>query len=336
MDQRALHKPLRDRDAHEPRIERRRGIAPALSLAIDDPRSIDPAPILTSVARSAASVLIRGETGTGKQVLAETLHRLSGRAGALIAINCAAIGGELLESELFGHERGAFTGAVTAKPGLLEVAGAGTVLLDEIGDMPLALQAKLLRAVENRDVLRVGGTRPVAIEARFVAATHRDLVAAAAAGTFRRDLYYRLAGVTLSLPPLRERRERIAAIASELLAAAAARDGRPTPMLSAGALARLAGHDWPGNVRELRNVLDRALIFTGDDEPIEAAHVVFDAAPSRAVAGAPAHDATERCRLVDALARCNGNQTRAAHLLGMSRPAFATRLAIHRIPRPRA
>ncbi|HEY5933283.1 MAG TPA: sigma-54-dependent Fis family transcriptional regulator, partial [Kofleriaceae bacterium] len=146
------------------------------SLVIEDPRGEPATPVLDSVARSAASVLIRGESGSGKQVLAETLHRLSGRPGRLMSINCAAIGHELLESELFGHERGAFTGAVAAKPGLLEVAGAGTVLLDEIGDMPPALQAKLLRAVESREVMRVGATQPTMIAARFISATHRDLL----------------------------------------------------------------------------------------------------------------------------------------------------------------
>ncbi|HSK00357.1 MAG TPA: FHA domain-containing protein, partial [Kofleriaceae bacterium] len=143
------------------------------SLVIEDPRGTAPTPVLAAVARSAASVLIHGESGAGKQVLAETIHRLSGRPGALVAINCAALSGELLESELFGHERGAFTGAVAAKPGLLEIAGAGTVLLDEIGDMPAAMQAKLLRAVESHEALRVGATQPTAIEARFVSATYR-------------------------------------------------------------------------------------------------------------------------------------------------------------------
>jgi transcriptional regulator with PAS, ATPase and Fis domain len=315
------------------------------SLVIEDPRGSAPTPVLASVARSVASVLIRGESGAGKQVLAETLHRLSGRPGALVSINCAAIGSELLESELFGHERGAFTGAVAAKRGLLEVAGAGTVLLDEIGDMPAALQAKLLRAVESREVLRVGATQPISIEARFVSATHRDLLAAVEAGTFRLDLYYRLAAVTLAIPPLRERRARIAPMARELLAAAAARDGRPIPSISAAALARLGGHGWPGNVRELRNVLDRALILTGD--AIGAEHVVFDAPPAKAGGAMPRRDeppagialdaaeADERRRIIDALERCNGNQTRAAKLLGISRSTLAIKLSIYRLPRPR-
>jgi two-component system, NtrC family, response regulator AtoC len=314
--------------------------SPGPSLAIDNPTGRAPSPVLVSVARSAVSALIRGETGTGKQVLAETLHRLSGRPGALVSINCSAISPELLESELFGHERGAFTGAAAAKPGLLEVAGAGTVLLDEIGDMPIALQAKLLRAVESREVLRVGGTRPIAIAARFVSATHRDLLAAVEAGAFRLDLYYRLAAITLTIPPLRERRAALVTMARELLIAAAVRDGRVVPAISAGAIARLQAHDWPGNVRELRNALDRALILAGDT--IDAEHIVFDAPAARAAASScPGVELTtpeldERARIVKALELCNGNQTRAARALGISRSTLATKLSIYRIPRPRS
>jgi transcriptional regulator of acetoin/glycerol metabolism len=316
---------------------------PLASLDIEDPLAIVESPVLVQVAKSGASVLIRGETGSGKQVLAETIHRLSGRPGKLVSINCAAIGHELLESELFGHERGAFTGAIAQKPGLLEVAGGGTVLLDEIGDMPPALQAKLLRAVESREMLRVGGTEPIAIQARFLSATHRDLLGAVEAGSFRLDLFYRLAGVTLQIPPLRERGGgRIVAIARDLLAAAAARDRRPAPGISAAAAARLQAHSWPGNVRELRNVLDRALILAGST--IEPAHVVFDEAPAPAprpstipppAAVISSEEDEERRRIIAALEQCSGNQTRAAKVLGMSRSTLATKLSIHRIPRPR-
>ena len=316
------------------------GIGPFTMIVVREPAAeppgalevIDPTartPVLESIAASGTSVLLRGESGTGKQVLAETIHALSGRAGKLVAINCAAIGGELLESELFGHERGAFTGAVAAKPGLFELAGGGTVLLDEIGDMPAALQAKLLRAVESRELVRVGGTVAIPIRARFVAATHRDLLAAVEAGEFRLDLYYRLAAITLTLPPLRERRSRIVPLARELLAGAAA--------LSPAAAAKLHNHDYPGNVRELRNVLDRARVLSGGatiDEP----HVVFDTPASKPepepAALAPDEEA-ERQRILDALARCNGNQTRAAKELGMARSTLTTKLSILRIPRPR-
>ena len=312
---------------------------PHASLVIDDPLTAS-SPVLVAVATSGASVLIRGESGSGKQVLAETLHRLSGRPGRLVSINCAAIGSELLESELFGHERGAFTGAVATKQGLFEVAGAGSVLLDEIGDMPPTLQAKLLRAVESRELMRVGGTVPIPIAARFISATHCDLLAAVEARTFRLDLYYRLAGVTLTLLSLRERGgARIVSIARDLLAAAAARDARVAPGLSAGAAARLQAHAWPGNVRELRNVLDRAMILAGDT--LEAAHIVFDdvvatqPAPAYSNANSSPGDDEERRRIMEALEQCSGNQTRAAKVLGISRSTLATKLSIHRIPRPR-
>jgi two-component system response regulator AtoC len=214
------------------------------------------------------------------------------------------------------------------------------VLLDEIGDMPIALQAKLLRAVESREVLRVGGTRPIAIAARFVSATHRDLLAAVETGAFRLDLYYRLAAVTLTIPPLRERRTALVTMARELLIAAAVRDGRMVPAISAGAIARLQAHDWPGNVRELRNALDRALILAGDT--IEAEHIVFDAPAARTTTSSPSGveltsaERDERGRIVNALELCNGNQTRAARVLGISRSTLATKLSIYRIPRPRS
>ena len=303
--------------------ERAGTVTPTLStLVVDDPTLANAAPLLASVARSAMNVLILGETGVGKEILASTLHTLSGRHGAIVRLNCATFHAELLESELFGHERGAFTGAVATKPGLLEAAAGGTVFLDEIGDLPLALQARLLRAIESREVLRVGGTRPVAIDARFVAATHRDLREETARATFRLDLYYRLAGVTLAIPPLRARPGRILQIAQELAPAA-----RFTP----AAVARLQAHDWPGNVRELRNVVERALLIAGGGE-IGAEHVVLDT-PAPAPAPAAADD--ERARIVAALDACAGNQTRAARLLGISRATLATKLAIHKIPRPR-
>jgi transcriptional regulator with PAS, ATPase and Fis domain len=221
--------------------------------------------------------LIRGETGTGKEVLARTLHALSQRPGELLAINCAALTGTLLESELFGYERGAFTGAQRAKPGLLEVAGRGTVLLDEIGDLPLELQGKLLRALEARQVYRVGGVQPIQLEARVIAASHRSLPELIARGEFREDLYFRLNGITLELAPLRERRAAIPTLALEFLADAAREAGHAVLRFTPAALAALTGYDWPGNVRELRLVVTRAALLAGGDL-IDARHILLEAA----------------------------------------------------------
>jgi two-component system response regulator AtoC len=309
----------------------------ASRISIEDPTLAEPTQLVNSIAKSAINVLITGETGTGKEVLARALHRLSGRSGPLLAINCAALSPQLLESELFGHEKGAFTGAVAAKPGLLESAAGGSVLLDEIGELQLDLQAKLLRAIETREVTRVGAVRAQPIDIRFVAATHRDLAAASNTGAFRRDLFYRLAGITLAVPPLRERRDRVTTIARDLLRVA----GRTDDALADDAKTALLAHSWPGNVRELRNVIDRAVLLAGDGS-IERAHIMFDAAEhaSPATGAAPATDLdqdslAERDRIIAALEDCAGNQTHAAKKLGMSRASLVNKLAIYRVPRPR-
>ncbi|MCL4228979.1 MAG: sigma 54-interacting transcriptional regulator [Myxococcales bacterium] len=256
-------------------------------IAVEDPTLASPGPLVLSLARSPVNVLVTGETGTGKEVLAGALHRLSGRAGALVCVNCAALSPQLLESELFGHERGAFTGAATSKPGLLEAAAGGTVLLDEIGELPLELQAKLLRAIETREVLRVGAVRPVTLDLRILAATNRELLAEVEAGRFRRDLYYRLAGLTLSIPPLRERLHQVEALATRFARAAATGDGGASEGgLAAEALAQLRAHDWPGNVRELKSVVERAVLLAGGG-PVRPEHLLIDRAP-RGASGAPA------------------------------------------------
>jgi len=224
-------------------------------------------PLLERVAPTQINVLILGETGVGKEVLARLIHELSPRGSRpMSCLNCAAFSENLLESELFGHERGAFTGAVQAKPGLLEAAQGGTVLLDEIGELPLALQAKLLRVVEHRQVTRLGGLAPRSIDVRFLAATNRDLEAEVARGAFRSDLYFRLNGVALVLPPLRERAGEIVQLALAFVEQFARQSNRPrVPRISQAALGVLERYTWPGNVRELRNVIERALMLCPSD-----------------------------------------------------------------------
>ena len=239
---------------------------------------IDPTPggvpgFVREVSLSDISVLVLGASGVGKEVLADTIHKLSRRSGELARINCAALAEPLLESELFGHERGAFTGAMATKIGLLESAQGGTVFLDEIGELPLGIQAKLLRAVESREILRIGSTRPVKIDVRFVAATNRDLPIEVAEKRFRHDLYFRLDGITLLIPPLRERRDRIGVLAIELFAQACQRANR-NAHLSPDALEALGNYDWPGNVRELKAVLERSLLLTRGNE-VSTRHLAF-------------------------------------------------------------
>jgi two-component system, NtrC family, response regulator AtoC len=326
-------------------------------LRVTDPTLAGATPLVRDVAASGANVLVLGETGTGKEVLATTIHELS-RRGPLVRINCAAISEALLESELFGHEKGAFTGAAASKAGLLEVADGGTAFLDEIGELPPGVQAKLLRAVEQREVLRVGAVRPIPVDVRFVAATNRDLPAEVEAGRFRRDLYYRLDGVSLSIPPLRERRAMIGPLALHFLEEACRRAGRAPVALPADVLAALEAHPWPGNVRELKAVLERALLLARDRvpgvrdlvlsrAPASPAAPPPPAAPPSAPSPSPAERApappdltdderADRDRVLAALDACAGNQTRAAQRLGISRTSLVNKLRLYRIPRPRS
>ena len=297
--------------------------------------------------RSAAgtiNVLITGETGVGKELLAETVHRASPRRGGpYVCLNCAALSETLLESELFGHERGAFTGAVQAKPGLLETAARGSLFLDEVGELPLSTQAKLLRVIETREVARLGSVRPHRIDVRFIAATNRDLEAEVARGAFRADLYYRLNGITLTIPPLRARLEEIRPLA-EAFARQICRDlGRQPPLLPPASVAHLESYGWPGNIRELKNVIERAVllcegpILEPQHMPLERPLTESQKLPASGTPGGAAAAAgnSERDRIMEALAACAGNQSRAAKMMGMPRRTFVSRLDEYKIPRPK-
>jgi DNA-binding NtrC family response regulator len=300
-------------------------------LPVEDPTAEDSSGLLTAIAQTPASILIFGETGVGKEVLATRLHGLSGRKGPFVAINCAALSETLLESELFGHEKGAFTGAVQAKEGLLRTAAGGTILLDEIGEMSPSVQAKMLRAIETQSIFRLGGVRQLSIDVRFLAATHRDLIAGGENNTFRQDLYYRLAGFTLVIPPLRNRKSQIIRLATEILASVAEQSGVSAPRMTPAASVALLAHDWPGNVRELRNVIMRAIVLARGGD-VDQGHIIFDM-PAGTTPAAPVVD--ERSAILAALESCAGNQTRAARALGISRTTLIQKIRLFGIPRPR-
>ncbi len=290
---------------------------------------------IARVAASSATVLVTGETGTGKELVARALHDGSARAqGPFVALNCAAFPEGLLESELFGHERGAFTGADAARRGLFEAAHQGTLFLDEIGELPLAAQAKLLRVLSDGLVTRLGARTPIPVDVRIVSATHRDLAAAVQAGRFREDLYFRLAVVPLHVPALRERPDDLPLLAGHLVRQACRRMGVPPRPVSATALERLAGYSFPGNVRELSNLLERALILA-EGPAIEAEDIALGGAAARHAAGDARAawvdglpltidlrgtlDAVEDALIRRALRGAGGVQAEAARRLGLSR-----------------
>jgi two-component system, NtrC family, response regulator AtoC len=284
----------------------------------DPPVLVDPAmksayELLRRAAQSDVTVLIFGETGVGKEMMAETVHRRSRRAARpYLQLNCAALPEQLLESELFGHEKGAFTGAHVTKVGLLESTEGGTVFLDEIGELSLGTQAKLLRVLEERTLLRVGGTKPRHISVRFVTATNRDLLRESRNGRFRADLYYRISGLTVRIPPLRDRVVEIEPLARHFLRQFCKALEQPQPTLTPEALAQLLSHDWPGNVRELRNVMERAALMAGSD-PISAQHVLVDAP------GSERYD-SEPDALTEVIARHELERGRGSRGLGSSAP----------------
>jgi two-component system response regulator HydG len=285
---------------------------------------------VAKVAPTGSTVLIRGESGTGKELVARAIHRNSPRAGQrFLAINCAALTETLLESELFGHEKGAFTGALLKKLGKLEMADRGTLFLDELGELPAAFQSKLLRVLQEREFERVGGTQPIRVDVRILAATNRDLESAVAAGAFRKDLYYRLNVVSLAMPPLRDRREDIPMLARYFAAKHGKRVTRKVSGLSPEALSRLEAYEWPGNVRELENAIERAVVLGATELiiPEDLPEAVLDApAPSEAIGGYHQTVREEKKRaILAALGRAGGSYTEAAKLLGVH-PNYLHRL----------
>ena len=278
------------------------------------------------------SILITGESGTGKELVARALHRAGGRnPGSMICINCAAFSENLLESELFGHERGAFTGASERKRGLLEMAAGGTLFLDEIGEMSLSLQPKLLRVLQEKTFRRIGGGHEITCDVRIVAATNRDLAAMIAAGQFREDLYYRLNVITLKIPALRERREDIPLLALHFLNLYSRKLGRSVQSISSDTMASLQAHDWPGNIRELQNVIERGVIFCRGQELLPTDLPSSCGDPSAPVAGLPVPSINfdqplpekleqfESHLVHQAMVEARGVQASAARLLGISR-----------------
>ena len=295
--------------------------------------------MVEKVAPARTTVLVTGESGTGKEVVARAIHRRGGRQDQpFVAINCGAIPEGLIESELFGHEKGSFTGASEARAGLFEVAGSGTLFLDEVGDLPPPVQVKLLRTLQERRIRRVGGSRDLPVAARIVAATNRDLAVEVQAGRFREDLYYRLNVIQLRMPALRERREDLPAFLDHLLARFAAELGKPRPRVSPEAERNLLAHDWPGNVRELANVVERAVtLASGEviDVPVLPPNLRGRSAEPAGTLALPeagldlqAHlDAIERAILEQALARTGGVKTEAARLLSLTFRSLRYRLA---------
>ena len=291
-----------------------------------DPEMLRVCRMIEKVASSNATVMLLGESGTGKEVLANGLHQSSARRGAkFVAINCAAIPENLLESELFGYEKGAFTGAVKTTPGRIESANGGTLMLDEIGDLPFALQSKLLRFLQERTIERVGGRHEIAVDVRIVCATHQDLPTLTKEGRFREDLYYRLAEIVITIPPLRERIGDPALLAHAFVRRFAQEEKRGAMTLAEDAIRAIESHAWPGNVRELASCVKRAVIMadgnrigprdvglTGHTQEDE--DVSFDLRVAR--------DTAERKTILAAIGRTNGNIAKAAELLGVTRPTL--------------
>ncbi len=347
--------------------------APTHRTPVDMPGTVvrDPAmkrlyDMLDIVAPTGLSVLILGETGVGKEVFAEALHRRSSRVGApFLKLNCAALPESILEAELFGYEKGAFTGATQTKVGLFEAADGGTLFLDEVGEMAPSTQTKVLRALESGEVMRLGSSSTRKVDVRFLSAANRDLRKLVASGGFRANLFFRLNGITMTLPPLRKRPDDVLPLAEVFLERVARKLGKPPPRLGDEATKALEAHPWPGNVRELRNVVERAvvlcqgevlraedlLLHEGELEPVGESPASITPlpgpeSPDQVTMRLPVRPAApelkgkveefERAQILEALAKTSGNQTRAAKLLGIARRTLIKKMIRHGIERPRA
>src|ERR1700681_1988463 len=334
-----IHKEL---DVHKLR-EENRSLREALGQRYAHPNVVARSPkmqevlaMVERVASTNSTVLLGGESGVGKDLIARAIHEKSRRAsGPFVKINSTAIPENLLESELFGYEKGAFTGATASKPGKFELADKGTLFLDEIGDVPPAIQVKLLRVLQEREFERLGGTRTIKVDVRLIAATNRDLRAALEDGTFREDLYYRLNVVPIDIPPLREHKEDVAGLANLFLARFAKDSGRTEKItgISPAAMQLLTGHYWPGNVRELQNVIERACALASGSQ-LELGDIQLDSPRNRANVSSDRFlpegmtlDQWEDEMIREALKRAGGNKSQAARLLGLSRNALRYRLS---------
>ncbi|NCD25634.1 MAG: sigma-54-dependent Fis family transcriptional regulator [Deltaproteobacteria bacterium] len=310
----------------------RRDVGPAFDMIGRSPAMVELASMIRAVAPSEASVLILGESGTGKELVAKALHQGSPRSGReLVTVNCAALAENLLESELFGHEKGAFTGADRRREGRFVQADGGTLFLDEIGEMALPLQAKLLRALQQGEVQRLGSDRPIRIDTRVVAATNRDLEAEVRAGTFREDLYYRLNVISLRVPSLRERAEDIPLLAQHFLTRFATRNHKTFRGFAPRAMDAMLRHEWPGNVRELENAVERAVILapgesiTEVDLPASVRNALENSRPVQAGGGQSLED-VEREAIVRTLEQVGNNKSEAARLLGVTRVTLRAKM----------
>lgn len=331
--------PRSSADSPEPMALRQTSFAGIISESPEMKRIFN---LIGKVAKTSSTVLVLGESGTGKELVARAIHRMSGRSGRLVPVNCGAIPEEILESELFGHEKGSFTGAISSRIGRFQMADGGTIFLDEIGEMSPKLQVKLLRVLQERKVEPVGSTRSVDVDVRVVAATNKDLKEEVRAGRFREDLYYRLQVVPVNLPPLRERGSDVLLLADYFMAKACADLGKPTITLSGDALRRISAYAWPGNVRELENLIERLAILA-DGSVLEAAelpeYVLGEGSP-RGVSGVEVGDempaqGLDFNALVDrfethlismALTKTNGNKKAAAKLLHLNRTTLVEKI----------